>query len=51
MLNQRIRAFQMLHKGQTLGECEIQGLVGEKMDFQSYLKHMLVEAGTEAADF
>lgn len=50
MLNQRIRAFQMLHKGQILRECEIQGLVGETMDFQSYLKHMLVEARTEAAD-
>ena len=40
------RVFHILHRGAVLCEKEIQGLVGQSMPFQSYLKYMLLEART-----
>lgn len=41
LLNAEQRIFQILHKGQVIGEHEIQDLVGRQMSFNEYAAYML----------
>lgn len=49
LLDAHARVFVILFGAVRLGEYEIQGLVGQPMSFQAYLKHMLGEARTTEA--
>jgi len=46
LLDATRKVFHVLQGGTLLCEREIQGLPGQQMPFQAYLKHMLEEACT-----
>jgi hypothetical protein len=49
LLDAQRRVFQVFQAGKVVRELEIQGLVGQPVAFQDYLKQMLVEVHTPKA--
>jgi hypothetical protein len=45
-LDAKLRVFRFLHKGNTVKQLEIQGLVGHELPFQAFLEQILNEART-----